>query len=148
MHPLLVRANVSIVVYIETSEDFMMPQPSISEVRKVVFLLPVWQLLLGILVGFVFFLFAGIHAGIAGFFGASISFAGSLVFAFVVFGLGPQSSEKMMKQMFRAEALKMLTIGLMFYFAFAVLALPFMPVIVGFMATLIIFFVALLTVFR
>jgi len=126
----------------------MSQQPSISEVKKVVFLLPVWQLILGVVVGFGFFLIAGINAAIAGFFGATISFAGSLVFAFVVFGLGEQSSESMMKKMFRAEALKMLTIGLMFYCAFAVLALPFMPVIVGFMATLIIFFVALLTVFR
>jgi ATP synthase protein I len=126
----------------------MTPQPSISEVRKVVFLLPVWQLLLGIVVGILFYFLAGVNAGIAGFFGASISFAGSLVFAFVVFGMGEQSSKTMMKQMFRAEALKMLTIGLMFYCAFAVLALPFLPVIVGFMATLIIFFVALLTVFR
>ena len=148
MHPLLVRANVSCLFDKETKETIMAPQPSISEVRKVVFLLPVWQLLLGVVVGIVFFFIAGTHAGIAGFFGASIGFAGSLVFAFVVFGLGSQSSEKMLKQMFRAEAMKMLTIGLMFYFAFAVLALPFMPVIVGFMATLIIFFVALLTVFR
>ena len=122
--------------------------PSVSEVKKVVFLLPVWQLILGVIVGIVFYMLAGTRAGLAGFFGASISFAGSFVFAFVVFGLGPQSSEKMMRQMFRAEALKILTIGLMFYFAFAVLALPFMPVIVGFMATIIIFFVALLTVFR
>ena len=126
----------------------MTPQPSISEVRRVVFLLPVWQLLLGIVVGFVFFLFAGINAGIAGFFGASISFAGSLVFAFVVFGLGNQSHENIMRQMFRAEAFKMLTISLMFYFAFAKLGLPLLPVIVGFMVTLIVFFVALLTVFR
>lgn len=132
----------------ETTEDLMAPQPSISEVRKVVFLLPVWQLLLGVVVGFVFYFIAGINAGIAGFFGASIGFAGSLVFAFVVFGLGNQSSENIMRQMFRAEAFKMLTIALMFYFSFAVLALPFMPVIVGFMATLIIFFVALLKVFR
>jgi|GEM_PF-1786624 len=122
--------------------------PSVSEVKKVVFLLPVWQLILGVIVGIVFYMLAGTNAGIAGFFGASISFAGSLVFAFVVFGLGNQSSENMVKQMFRAEALKLLTVSLMFYFAFAVLALPFMPVIVGFMATLIIFFVALLTVFR
>jgi len=126
----------------------MTSQPSLSEVRKVVFLLPVWQLLLGVIVGLVFFFVVGTHAGLAGFFGASISFAGSLVFAFVVFGLGNQSNENIMRQMYRAEAFKMLTIALMFYFAFAVLALPFMPVIVGFMATLIIFFVALLTVFR
>ncbi len=126
----------------------MTPQPSLSEVRKVVFLLPVWQLLLGVVVGLVFFFIAGTHAGIASFFGASISFAGSLVFAFVVFGLGNQSSENMMRKMFRAEAFKILTIAIMFYVAFAKLGLPFLPVIVGFMVTLIVFFVALLTVFR
>jgi len=123
-------------------------QPSFSEVRKVVFLLPVWQLLLGVVIGLVFFMLAGTMAAIAAFYGASVGFAGSLVFAFVVFGFGNQSTENLMRKMFRAEAFKILTIGVMFYFAFAVLALPFMPVIVGFMATLIIFFVALLTVFR
>ena len=123
-------------------------QPSFSEVRKVVFLLPVWQLLLGVVIGLIFFMLAGTTAAIAAFYGASVSFAGSLVFAFVVFGFGDQSAENLMRKMFRAEAFKILTIGVMFYFAFAVLALPFMPVIVGFMATLIIFFVALLTVFR
>lgn len=126
----------------------MAQQPSLSDVRKVVFLLPVWQLLIGVIIALVFFLLKGSTAAIAAFFGASISFAGSLVFAFVVFGLGDQSPQNIMRKMFRAEALKILTIGLMFYFAFAILALPFMPVIVGFMATLIIFFVALLTVFR
>ena len=126
----------------------MAAQPSISEVRKAIFLLPVWQLLLGVIVSIVYGVFAGTVAAIAVFFGASISFAGSLVFAFVVFLVGDQSSENIMRRMFRAEAFKILTIGMMFYFAFAVLALPFLPVIVGFMATLIIFFVALLTVFR
>ncbi len=126
----------------------MTQQPSISEVRKVVFLLPVWQLLLGVVVGFLFFLFAGVNAGIAGFYGASINFAGSLVFAFVIFGVGNQSPQNMTKQMFRAEAYKIMVVASMFYLAFAKLGLPFLPVIVGFMATLIVFFVALLTVFR
>jgi len=126
----------------------MAQQPSISDVRKIVFLLPVWQLLIGVIVAIIFYLLNGSTAAIAGFFGASISFAGSLVFAFVVFGLGDQSPQNMMRKMFRAEAFKIITIGLMFYFAISILALPFMPVIVGFMATLIIFFVALLTVFR
>ena len=126
----------------------MAQQPSLSEVRKIVFLLPVWQMVIGIFVGIVFYFFAGSIAGIAGFFGASISCAGSLVFAFVIFGLGNQTGERITKQMFRAEAFKILTIAVMFYLAFAKLGLPFLPVIVGFMATLIIFFVALLTVFR
>jgi F0F1-type ATP synthase assembly protein I len=126
----------------------MEQQPSLSEVRKSVFLIPVWQLLVGVVIAIIFYLLNGSTAAIASFFGASISFAGSLVFAFVVFGLGDQSLERMKRTMFRAEALKILTISFMFYFAFAVLVLPFMPVIVGFMATLIIYFVALLTVFR
>jgi len=126
----------------------MAQQPSLSDVRKVVFLLPVWQLLIGVIIAIVFFLLKDSTAAIAGFFGASISFAGSFVFALMVFGLGDQSPQNMMRKMFRAEAFKILTISFMFYFAFAILALPFMPVIVGFMATLIIFFVALLTVFR
>ena len=126
----------------------MEQQPSLSEVRKSVFLIPVWQLLVGVVIAIIFYLLNGSTVAIASFFGASISFAGSLVFAFVVFGLGDQSLERMKRTMFRAEALKILTISFMFYFAFAVLVLPFMPVIVGFMATLIIYFVALLTVFR
>ena len=126
----------------------MTPQPSIAEVRKVVFLLPVWQLLLGVIISVVFFLFTGTIAAIAAFFGASIGFAGSLVFAFVMFGTGEIPTNNIMRRMFRAEAFKILTIGLMFYFALAVLALPFLPIIVGFMVTLIVFFVALLTIFR
>lgn len=129
-------------------QEKMAQQPSLSDVRKVVFLLPVWQLLIGVIIAFVFYMIKDSTAAIAGFFGASISFAGSLVFAFMVFGLGDNSPKNMMRKMFRAEAIKILTISFMFYFAFAILALPFMPVIVGFMATLIIFFVALLTVFR
>ena len=126
----------------------MAQHPSILEVKKTVFLIAVWQLIIGIVVALVFQLLNGSTAAIAGFFGASISFAGSIVFAFMVFGLGDQSSKNIMQIMFRAEAFKFLTIGLMFYIAIAVLALPFMPVIVGFMATLLVFFVALLTVFR
>ena len=126
----------------------MTSQPSIKDIRKTIYMLPVWQLLIGVVVGMVFFFMTGKLAGIAGFFGATISFAGSIVFAFIVFGFGEQTSENMMRKMFRAEAFKILTIALMFYFAFAVLALSFLPVIVGFMVTLIIFFVALLTVFR
>ncbi|MCF6289327.1 MAG: ATP synthase subunit I [Proteobacteria bacterium] len=126
----------------------MNPHPSLLEVRRVAFLLPVWQLLLGIIVSFIFFLGLGINAGIASFFGASIGVAGSLVFAFVIFGLGNQSPKNMTRQMFRAEAYKIMIVAGMFYLAFAKLGLSFLPVIVGFMATLIVFFVALLTVFR
>ena len=126
----------------------MASQPTFSEVRKVVFTLPLWQLVIGLVIALTFALMVNASAGIAAFFGASISCVGSLVFAFVVFGSGKVTIQNMMKQMFRAEAFKILTIGLMFYCAFAVLGLNFLPVIVGFMATLIVFFVALLTVFR
>ncbi len=126
----------------------MTPQPTLSDVKKVIFLLPVWQLLVGVIVSIVFYFVAGKVAGIAGFYGSSISCSGSLVFAFVIFGMGNQSSEGVTRQMFRAEAFKIVTIALMFYVAFAKLGLPFLPVIVGFMATLIVFFVALFTVFR
>lgn len=126
----------------------MASQPTFSEVRKIVFYLPLWQLLIGVILGLAFAFMVSTLAGISAFFGASISCAGSLVFAFVVFGLGEVSSQNMMKQMFRAEAFKILTIGIMFYCAFALLGLSFLPVIVGFMATLMVFFVALLTKFR
>ena len=126
----------------------MITQPSISEVRKVLFLLPLWQVLIGVITGAIFYFVTGYNAGIAALFGASISGAGSLVFAFVIFGFGNTSTENKIKQMFRAEAVKIMTIALMFYIAFAKLGLPFLPVIVGFMATLIVFFVALLTLFR
>jgi len=126
----------------------MTSQPTLTDIRKTVYMLPVWQLLMGVFIGMFFYLLVGKLAGIAGFFGATISFAGSIVFAFVVFGFGKQTNENMMRKMFRSEAFKILTVAIMFYFAFAKLGLPFLPVIVGFMATLIIFFVALLTVFR
>jgi F0F1-type ATP synthase assembly protein I len=126
----------------------MTSQKSFLEIRKVIFTLPVWQLLIGLVVGVIFWFLSGPKAAIAAFYGGSIGFAGSLVFAFVMFGFGSPQSKDVMRNMFRAEAFKILTVGMMFYFAFAVLALPFMPVIVGFMVTLIVFFVALITVFK
>jgi len=126
----------------------MAPQTSFLEVRKAIFILPVWQLIIGVVVGIVFWFVSGTQSAIAAFYGGSIGFAGSLVFAFVMFGFGRTDSKDVMRKMFRAEAFKILTVGLMFYFAFAKLGLPFMPVIVGFMVTLIIFFVALITIFK
>ncbi len=111
-------------------------------------MLPVWQLLLGVLVAVGFVLFSGKVAAMAAFYGACIGFVGSLVFAFFVFGFGGQEPDKLTRKMFRAEALKTLSIVIMFFFASAVWALPIVPVIIGFMATYIMFFVALLTVFR
>jgi len=121
---------------------------SYSEVRKAVFLLPLQQLACGVIVALIFLVFAGSLPAFAAFYGASVGFVGSLVFALIVFVLGAGAPDQMKRFMFRAESFKILTISLMFYFAFAVLALPFMPVITGFVATLLIYFVALLTKFR
>lgn len=126
----------------------MTPQPSVSEVRKVIFLLPVWQLLTGVAIAFIFFLLNGTTAAMASFFGACISSTGSLVFAIIVFGLRNVPAENIMRNMFRAEAFKILTVVLMFYVSISVLALPFLPVMIGFIATLIVFIVALVLVFR
>ena len=126
----------------------MTPQISYSEVRKAIFLLPVWQLVAGLILALIFGLFSGSYYALSAFFGASIGFAGTLVFAFIMFGFGEQSSQNLLRKMFRAEAIKILTVGLMFYLATAKLALPFLPVIVGFMVTLIVFIVALLIKFK
>ncbi len=126
----------------------MASHPSFSEVKKVVFLLPLWQLVLGVVVALVFLLFSGKISAFAAFYGASVGFVGSLVFAFFLFGFGDQDPKNITRKMFRAEGLKILAVAAMFYFASAVLVLPIMPVIIGFMATYIMFFVALLTVFR
>ena len=126
----------------------MTPQASYSEIRKAVFSVPLWQLIAGFVGGVVFWALVGPKAGVSAFYGGSIGFAGSLVFAFVVFGFGEQNNQQLMRKIFRAEAFKLLTVGLMFYVALKILVLPFLPVLVGFMVTLIIFFVALLIKFK
>lgn len=126
----------------------MTPQISYSEVRKVIFTMLMWQLGLGVLMALPFWMISGSMAAFAAFFGASIGFAGTLVFAFMMFGFGRRTHHDLMRKMFRAEALKIMTVSLMFYLAVAKMNLPFLPVIVGFMATLVVFIVALLTKFK
>lgn len=121
---------------------------SYSEVRRAIFLLPLWQLVAGLFISLIFLVISGKLDAASAFYGASIGFAGTFVFAFVMFGFGEQSTQGLLRKMFRAEAFKILTIGLMFYIATAKLALPFLPVMLGFIATLIIFVVVLFIKFK
>ena len=121
---------------------------SFTQVKKKVFLIPIWQLLVGLVVFAILFIVSGVTSAISGLYGSLVGVVGSLVFAGMVFGFGSRSGQLTTGRIFKAEAIKFLVVAILFYLAFAELALPFLSVIVGFFATLIVFILALLMLFR
>ena len=121
---------------------------SFTQVKKKVFLIPIWQLLVGLIVFAILFVVSDFTSAIAGLYGSLVGVVGSLVFAGMVFGFGSRSGQLTTGRIFKAEAIKFLVVAILFYLAFAELALPFLSVIVGFFATLIVFILALLMLFR
>lgn len=126
----------------------MTAELSYKEVKKTVFKIPLQQLLIGVFVAAIFFFVQGQSAGYAAFTGAVISTVGSLVFASMVF-LSPVRDERQIKsRMMTGEILKILTVVVLFYMAIVVLKLALLPLLLGFIATFITFWVALLTAFK
>lgn len=126
----------------------MTAELSYNEVKKIVFRIPLQQMLLGVVIAAIFFFTQGQLAGMAALAGAFISTLGSLVFALMVF-LSPVRDERQIKsRMMTGEILKILTVVVLFYIAIVVLKLAIMPLMLGFIATFIAFWVALLTAFK
>ncbi|MCF6301252.1 MAG: ATP synthase subunit I [Proteobacteria bacterium] len=126
----------------------MTPADPFKEVKKTVFKIPVYQLLIGIVIAIVFFLISGKHAAVSAFSGAMVSTLGSVVFAMVVFGFSINNQNAMVGRMLKAEITKFLVIGILLYVAMKFFSFLLMPLLIGFIATLFAFWVALLTSFK
>ncbi len=152
MHALLAKAK-SLTGLIDLnltglSEHKMTAELSFKDVKKTVFKIPLHQMLVGVAVALVFYFVSGKSAAGAAMFGAFISTMGSLAFALKVF-LSPVRDEREIKsRMVKGEAYKMFTVAVLFYVAIAVLKLTILPLLLGFIATFVTFWVALLTAFK
>ena len=94
-----------------------------------------------------FYFLQGSESAISAAAGAIISALGSLVFTLLV--VMPMGDTKtLVGRMFKGEILKFVVIGLLFYLALANYSFVLMPLLIGFMATLLAFWVALLTSFK
>ena len=118
-----------------------------QEVKKTVFKIPLYQLLIGVLTAVFFWLFQGQAAAVSALAGALISTLGSLMFAFIV--AWPFSPDQaMVGKMVKGEILKFMVIGALFYVAITQFSFQLMALLIGFIVTLLAFWVALLTSFK
>ncbi len=125
----------------------MSAELSFKDIKKTVFKIPVYQMLIGILIAAMFYVWQGEQATRSALTGAMISTLGSLVFALIVawpFG----DKQTLVGRMFKGEIMKFVIIGLLFYLAITNYSFQLMPLLIGFIATLLAFWVALLTSFK
>lgn len=118
-----------------------------KEVKKTVVKIPVYQMLIGVLIATLFFYLQGRSAAVSAGTGALISALGSLAFAVIVtwpFG----DTQSLVGRMFKGEIMKFIVIGVLFYIAVTNFSFQLMPLLIGFIATLLAFWVALLTSFK
>lgn len=125
----------------------MTEQLTLTEVKKTVIKIPVYQVLIGVFIAMLFYFLQGKSAAVAAGTGALISAMGSLAFALIVtwpFG----NTEFLVGRMFKGEIMKFVVIGILFYIAVTNFSFQLMPLLIGFIATLLAFWVALLTSFK
>jgi len=125
----------------------MTEQITLKEVKKTVVKIPVYQILIGVVIAIVFFQLKGQSAAVSALTGALISAIGSLAFTVIViwpFG----NTESLVGRMFKGEIMKFIVIGVLFYIAITNFTFQLMPLLIGFVATLLAFWVALLTSFK
>lgn len=121
---------------------------SLTDVRKVIFKIPLWQLLIGCLCAVFYWLLSGGHQAFSALSGALISTVGSLVFAITVFALPTHDSHQVVKRMFKGELLKMMVVAILFYWSIKWFKFDLLPLIIGFSVTFVAFWVTLLRAFR
>ena len=126
----------------------MTTELSYKEVKKTVFKIPVQQLLIGVLLAVAFYVFKGQASALAALSGAVISTLGSLVFAVIVFVSPARDQRQIKSRMVTGELLKIFTVVILFYVSIVVLKFALLPLLLGFVATFITFWVALLTAFK
>ncbi len=120
---------------------------SLKEVKKTVVKIPIYQLLIGLCIAAIFFYLKGKSAAFSAGTGALISTLGSLAFTVIVtwpFG----DTQNLVGRMFKGEIMKFIVIGVLFYVAVTNFSFQLMPLLIGFIATLLAFWVALLTSFK
>ena len=118
-----------------------------AEVKKTVVKIPIYQVIIGLMIATIFYFVQGQPAAISASTGALISALGSLAFAVIVtwpFG----DTQALVGRMFKGEIMKFLVIGILFYLAVTNYTFQLMPLLIGFIATLLAFWVALLTSFK
>lgn len=121
---------------------------SFEEVKKTIFKVPVHQMLVGVVVALLFLFLAGGKDAFAAFFGAVISTVASLVFALVVFYSPSREAQEVKSRMIKGELYKVTIVAVLFYVAAVLLQLPLLPLLAGFIATFLTFWVVLLTGFK
>ncbi len=120
---------------------------TLKEVKKTVVKIPIYQVVIGLIIAALFFFLQGRPAAIAAGTGALISAMGSLAFTVIVtwpFG----DTQSLVGRMFKGEIMKFIVIGVLFYIAVTNFSFQLMPLLIGFIATLLAFWVALLTSFK
>ena len=120
---------------------------TLEEVKKTVLKIPLYQVLIGVVIAAGFYYFYNETAAFSAISGALISALGSLVFAVIVawpFG----NTQTLVGRMFKGEIMKFVVIGILFYVAVTNFSFQLMPLLIGFIATLLAFWVALLTSFK
>ncbi|TVQ47796.1 MAG: hypothetical protein EA371_07355 [Gammaproteobacteria bacterium] len=107
----------------------------------------VWQVLVGV-VGAVVWSLAGLESGIAALCGGLASALLSLRFALRVFARSPASPPRELAAAFyRAEAFKLVMAAMLFMVAARYFGHVFVPLVTTYMATLVVYWVALLWTF-
>ncbi|MCX7546138.1 ATP synthase subunit I [Marinicella gelatinilytica] len=125
----------------------MTTEISWQEVKKTVFKIPLYQMMIGVLTAVFFWLFQSQAAAVSALAGAAISAIGSLTFAFIV--AWPFAKDQaMVGKMAKGEILKFIVIGALFYLAVTQFSFQLMALLIGFIITLLAFWVALLTSFK
>jgi len=125
----------------------MTEQITLKEVKKTVVKIPLYQMLIGALIAGLFFYLQGESAALSAGAGALISALGSWTFAVIVtwpFG----DTQTLVGRMFKGEIMKFVVIGILLYIAVTGFSFQLMPLLIGFIATLLAFWVALLTSFK
>ncbi len=130
----------------------MASNTSFQDVKKAVYKIPLWQALIGVAVAAAYLLTSGSEAGLAAAVGTLISVLGSLVFAWVVFGRPSapvqENDPGVIGRMLKGEILKLAAVAMMFIAVYKSHTLLALPLLIGFIATLFSFWVAMFTAFR
>ena len=126
----------------------MASELSLTDVRKIVFKIPLLQLLIGLVCALVFFVASTQQNAFAAMAGAVVSTAGSLMFALIVFAIPARDSKVVLARMFKGELFKMMVVAILFYWCITWFKFPLMPLIIGFSVTFVAFWVALLKAFK